>query len=100
MSGIGGVLGNYNYSDISSKSVSTEKSGWSKFGQIMGGLAGTLPGIGGAMSGLGVDPSFNRQLELIKLQQAIQEQTQIINTVSNVSKSKHEAAMASIRNMK
>ena len=97
---INGILGKYNYSDIASKPVSSEKSGWSKFGKVLGGIAGSLPGVGGAFGAMGVDSGMDRQLDLIRLQQAIQEQTQIINTISNVSKAKHEAAMASIRNVK
>lgn len=103
MSGIGNIGGNFNYSDIASASGSTEKSGWAKFGKVLGGIASNLPAVGGALAGVGVggsSASFDRQMDMIKLQQQIQEQTQIINTVSNISKAKHEAAMTAIRNFK
>lgn len=99
MSGISGIGRNWSFNDISDVTGSGQ-SKWSKFGQVLGSVAGALPGVGGALSGIGVDSGFNRQLEMIRLQQQIQEQTQIINTVSNISKAKHEAAMAAIRNMK
>ncbi|MFN8548388.1 MAG: hypothetical protein U0527_10635 [Candidatus Eisenbacteria bacterium] len=99
MGGIGGIGGNFNLADISDVTVGSQ-SKWGKFGQVLGSVASQIPGVGGALTGLGVDGSFNRQLEMIKLQQQIQDQTQVINTLSNISKAKHEAAMSAIRNMK
>ncbi len=99
MGNIGGIGSNFNLADISDVTTS-HQSKWSKFGSVLSSVAGSLPGVGGALAGIGVDSSFNRQLEMIKLQQQIQDQTQVINTISNISKSKHEAAMAAIRNMK
>jgi hypothetical protein len=99
MSGINPVGQNYNFQQLAS-TPPPSKSGWSKFGQVLSGVGSALPMVGGALSGMGINPSFNKQYELIMLQQQIQQQTQIFNTMSNISKSKHEAAMTAIRNMK
>ena len=99
MSGINPVGQNYNFQQLASTPPPSQ-SGWSKFGQILGSAASALPMVGSAMNSMGVDTSFNRQYEMIMMQQQIQTQSQIFNTMSNVSKSKHEAAMTAIRNMK
>ncbi len=101
MSGIGNIANNFDFRTLSQPITVEKEGGWKKFGRILGGVASAAaPFTGGVLNGAGVDSNFNRQLELIQLQEQIQQQTQIINTVSNVSKSKHEAAMAAIRNMK
>lgn len=102
MSGIGNIANNFDFRTLSQPIAAEKEGGWKKFGRILGGVASAAaaPITGGVLQGAGIDSNFNRQLELIQLQEQIQQQTQIINTVSNVSKSKHEAAMAAIRNMK
>ncbi len=85
-------------------------SGWSKFKSVLGGIASAassfIPGagiIGGLLGGGGagsITGGNNQQWELLQAQYDIQQQTQMFNTLSNVSKSRHDAAMAAIRNMK
>jgi len=43
---------------------------------------------------------MDRQMQLMQLQTQMQMQSQQINMMSNISKTKHEASMAAIRNMK
>lgn len=109
MSSVNNVGSNYNLQQLTN-SQPPKESGWSKFGKVMGGVASSLPMVGNVMGALGVggggfsaagiSTGANQQLELIKLQQEIQQQTQMFTTLSNVSKSKHESAMSAIRNMK
>ncbi len=99
--------------------ITTPKpSGWSKFASIAGGIASAVgsfvPGagiIGGLLGGLskmggggsgigGIDTSLNDQMQLLQVQQQIQKETQMFNLMTNISKDKHDAAMAAIRNMK
>lgn len=99
--------------------ITTPKpSGWSKFasiaggiasavgsfvpgGGIIGGLLGGLSKMGGGGSGIGgIDTSLNDQMQLLQVQQQIQKETQMFNLMTNISKDKHDAAMAAIRNMK
>ena len=109
MSSVNNVGSNYSLQQLMNTEPKKE-SGWSKFGKVMGGVASSLPMVGNVMGALGVGNSgfnaagintgANQQLELIKLQQEIQQQTQMFTTLSNVNKSKHESAMSAIRNMK
>jgi hypothetical protein len=104
MSNIHSLGQNYDYRQI--QGTTPRESGWTKFGRILGdvagGVVGNVPVLGSAFSSLGVrgDASFNTQYELILLQQQIQQNMQMFSTLSNISKSKHEAAMTAIRNMK
>ncbi|MCA9727422.1 MAG: hypothetical protein R3E12_00130 [Candidatus Eisenbacteria bacterium] len=106
MSNINPVGQNYDFRQIQSTTTSSHQSGWSKFGRILGdvagGVMGNVPVLGSALSSLNTqgDASFNQQYELILLQQQIQQNMQMFSTMSNISKSKHEAAMTAIRNMK
>lgn len=120
MSGIDGIR-NFSYADLASIGAPTGQSGWSKFGQVMGSVAGAaasfLPGGPLLAGSLGLSASgdkyralgqvgqaaaknFDTQMELMKIQEQIQFNSQVVNTFSNISKSKHEAAMAAIRNIK
>jgi hypothetical protein len=84
-------------------------SGWSKFKSVLGGIAGAassfIPGAGiisgllGGGGGFG-GTGFNQQFELLQQQYQIQQQTQMFNMITNVEKTKHDAAMSAIRNMK
>ena len=68
-----------------------------------GGLGtGTLGGLGGlgGVGGLAGGTDFQQQLALIQLQRQIQAQTQIFETLSNVSKAEHDARMSAVRNMR
>jgi hypothetical protein len=101
--------------------VSVGPTGNEKFRQVLGGtinLAGQLAGVaaGGSTMGLGplagniangllgsgatgdagtVDP-----MQLLQLQQQLQTQSQVFNTLSNVSKEEHDTRMAAVRNFK
>ncbi|MBN2433458.1 MAG: hypothetical protein JXQ27_18445 [Acidobacteria bacterium] len=83
-------------------------SGWSKFKSVLGGIAGAassfIPGAGiisGLLGGGGVGGTgSNQQWELLQQQYQIQQETQMFNMMTNVSKTKHDAAMSAIRNMK
>ena len=99
--------------------ITTPKpSGWSKFASIAGGIASAvgsfIPGagiIGGLLGGLGkmggggggfggIDTGMSEQMQLLQMQQQIQKETQMFNLMTNISKDRHEASMAAIRNMK
>src|SRR3954465_2205547 len=96
--------------------VSVGATGNEKFRQVLGGtinIAGQLAGAaaGGSTMGLGplagniangllngsgdagnVDP-----MQLLQLQQQLQTQSQVFNTLSNTSKTEHETRMAAVR---
>lgn len=104
--GIGG--GNFNPADLT-KFDPPKQSKFSKFTSILGGAASAIPGVGPALGAIGAvtggaaggaSTSFNRQRELLNLQNQIQQEAQIINMISNINKAKHEASMAAIRNVK
>jgi len=101
MSGINPIGTNYNFQQLAATPAPSQ-SGWSKFGSVLQGVGSSLPVVGGAISSLGSgsSASFDRQYQMIMLQQEIQMQSQTISTMSNISKAKHEASMASIRNIK
>lgn len=106
MSGMNPIGRNYTAEELL-QTAPPRESGWNKFGRVLGdvasGVASGLPIIGSTLGKLGapeMDASFNKQYQLILLQNEIQQQTQVFNTVSNISKSKHEAAMSAVRNMK
>ena len=64
------------------------------------GVLGKLPIVGSSLSNMGIDPSFSKQEDLIRLQLQIQQQTQTFSTISNINKAKHDAAMTAVRNFK
>ncbi len=105
MSGIGGVGGNFNVNDLTTFEAPSQ-SGFSKFGSILSAVGSAVPGagaVGGALSALGgggANTSFNRQYQLLQLQSKMQQEAQMINMISNINKTKHEASMAAIRNVK
>lgn len=106
MSGIGGVGGNFNVNDLTTFEA-PKQSGFSKFGSILSAAGSVVPGagvVGGALSALGggggANTSFNRQYQLLELQNKMQQEAQMINMISNINKTKHEASMAAIRNVK
>ncbi len=103
---IGGVTQTFTLQDISNI-TKPKTSGWSKFKSVLGGIAGAvssfIPG-GSLISGLlgsssGVTP-FDQQWELLQQQYQIQQESQMFNMLSNISKTRHEACMSAIRNMK
>ncbi len=85
---------------------------------LRGGIAGAGGGGGGGTGGTGavagqIDgqtdqiknetgaqaaKTFATQMELFNLQQSVNSQSQAFNTLTNVQKSKHDAAMAAIQN--
>jgi len=92
-------------------------SGWSKFGQILsgvagiasnfipgagiiGGLIGGLTGGGGGLGGGGMVQGETQQWQLMQMQYQIQQETQMFNLMTNISKDRPDAAMAAIRNIK
>jgi len=99
MSGINPVGTNYSYQQLQS-TPPPEQSGWSKFGSVLSSVGSNLPVVGSAISGLGASDNFDRQYQLMQVQMQMQMQSQQINMLSNISKTKHEASMAAIRNMK
>ncbi|MCA9756041.1 MAG: hypothetical protein KDA27_09585 [Candidatus Eisenbacteria bacterium] len=104
MSGIERTQSNFNYQQISAEPEIPRESGWSKFGRaigdVAGGVLGKLPIVGSSLSNMGIDPSFSKQEDLIRLQLQIQQQTQTFSTISNINKAKHDAAMTAVRNFK
>jgi hypothetical protein len=64
-------------------------------GGMGGGPLGALTGAGGAGGTGSMD-----QWSLLKMQQDLQRESQIFNTLSNVSKTEHETRMAAVRNMR
>lgn len=69
---------------------------------LLGGGAGmgTLGGMGGVGGMMGGGDGFSEQLALIGLQQQMQRQTQVVETMSNISKAEHDARMAAVRNIR
>ncbi len=106
--------------------VSVGPTGNEKFRQVLGGtlnLAGQLAGVaaGGSTMGLGplggniasgllssagssltgtTDAGTIDPMQLLQLQEQIQTQSQVFNTLSNVSKEEHDTRMAAVRNFK
>ena len=106
--------------------VSVGPTGSEKFRQVLGGtlnLAGQLAGVaaGGSTMGLGplggniasgllssagssltgtTDAGTIDPMQLLQLQEQIQTQSQVFNTLSNVSKEEHDTRMAAVRNFK
>ncbi len=68
--------------------------------QLLGGAlgGGTLGGLGGGGLMGGTDTA--NQMALIQLQRQIQQQTQIFETLTNISKAEHDARMSSVRNIR
>ena len=67
----------------------------SMFAPGIGGMIGNL--IGGGAGGLGTGNDPNQYL---RLQQQMNAQSEALQTVSSVMKSKHDSAMAAINNIK
>jgi outer membrane lipoprotein SlyB len=98
--------------------VSVGATGSEKFRQVLGGtinLAGQLAGTvaGGSTMGLAplagniaggllgtADTGTVDPMQLLQLQEQLQSQSQVFNTMSNISKTEHETRMAAVRNMK
>ena len=104
MSGVSRTQSDFSYQQISAQPETPREGGWSRFGRalgdVAGGVLGKLPIVGSSLSGMGIDPSFNQQEDLIRLQLQIQQQTQVFSTISNINKAKHDAAMTAVRNFK
>ena len=66
----------------------------------MGNLGGMLNGLslGGGSSGGGGGAS--EQMALIREQERIQRETQVFTTLTNISKTEHDARMSAVRNMR
>jgi len=82
------------------KLESQSSNGWGRFGRALTSLGAELPVVGAFFRTKDASAGFDRQYELIALQQQIQEQSQIFNTITNISRAKHESAMSAIRNLK
>ena len=69
-------------------------------GFYAGGAGGT--GTGGEMPTTGLSEDFGSMslTEALQLQYAIQREVLLFNTLSNVAKARHDAAMNSVRNIK
>ena len=106
--------------------VQVGPTGNEKFRQVLGGtinLAGQLAGVaaGGSTMGMGplagniasgllgsagssltgaTDAGTIDPMQLLQLQEQIQTQSQVFNTLSNVSKEEHDTRMAAVRNFK
>ena len=99
--------------------VNVGTTGNEKFRQVLGGavnLAGQLAGTaaGGSTMGLGpmagnlasslltgtTDTGTVDPMQLLQIQEQLQQQSQVFNTMSNISKTEHETRMAAVRNMK
>ena len=99
--------------------VSVGPTGSDKFRQVLGGtinlagqLAGTVAGgstmgmaplagnIAGSLLGGTTDTGTVDPMQLLQLQEQLQTQSQVFNTMSNISKTEHETRMAAVRNMK
>ena len=94
--------------------------GPSKFGRILGGIAGTalnlvVPGAGTAISGLFGTPSSSpdfsqmevmlaqsaqQQMQMLVIQNKVQSQTQEFTTVTNLLKARHDSEMSAVHNFK
>ena len=80
-------------------------SGWSKFKSVLGGIASVagsfIPGAGilGGLLGGGSVTGSNQQWQLLQAQYQIQQETQMFNMLTNISKTRHDACMSAIRNM-
>ncbi|MEM6394678.1 MAG: hypothetical protein AAF797_18080 [Planctomycetota bacterium] len=68
----------------------TALEGQKTAGTAMAAVGSALPIGGGALSSMG----------LLQMQQAIQQQSMMFTTTSNVMKSKHDASMSVVRNIK
>ena len=59
-------------------------------GKLMSTVGGLIPGVGGSLS----------NVSMLQMQRAIQQETMMVTTASNVMKAKHEAQMSVVRNVK
>jgi hypothetical protein len=87
----------------------TSSSFWTKALSLVGKA---VPVLGGALDLIGVktnsstaavmspEQSADRFMEMLAIQQQIQMESQIFTTATNVSKARHEADMAAVRNIR
>jgi hypothetical protein len=69
-------------------------------GSTLGGQVGNFGNTPGLNGGDMVQQMAQMNMQFLALQEATQMETRKFNTISNASKARHEAAMASIRNIK
>ncbi len=70
------------------------------FGNLLNGLAGAAGSGLGSVTGLGDVSGLGTYAQLMRDQLRVQQEMQVVNFFSNTEKSKHETAMAPIRNIK
>lgn len=68
-------------------------------GGLGGGALNSLGAMGG-LGGLGGGSSTAQQMQLLQLQQKIQQESQIFQTLTNVSKARFDAEMTAVRNIR
>ena len=100
---------NYSMDQIMQATRGTsEKSG---FRRILGGVVGTvgnviMPGVGGAIGNMISGGSLNssgllgESTQFLELQRSMQMESRAFETASAVMKSRHDASMSAIRNLK
>ena len=87
--------------DITRSAVSGGSGGAGGAGGAFGGLRDQVEQGTESISSKGADSlskAQDQQMELFMLQQSVNAQSQTFNTMTNVQKSKHDAAMAAIQN--
>jgi hypothetical protein len=105
-----GITPNFALNDILQMTQKPPAQG-GKFRQVLGGVVGGvgnlfMPGIGTAIGGLISGGRMNstgllgESSQFLELQRQIQMETRAFETASAVLKSRHDAAMSAIRNMK
>jgi hypothetical protein len=100
---------NYTMDQILQATRGTQQS--SGFRRVLGGVVGTvgnifMPGVGGAIGNMIAGGSLNssgllgESTQFLELQRSIQMESRAFETASAVMKSRHDASMAAIRNLK
>jgi len=104
---------NYRIDDIlKATEPPSKKSGGSGFRKVLGAVAGgvgnmILPGLGGAIGNVIAGGKLDstglmggETMQFLELQRQMQMESRAFETASTVMKSRHDAAMAAVRNMK
>lgn len=100
---------NFTIEQIMQSSQSTQQRGG--FRRVLGGVVGgvgniIMPGVGSAIGGLISGGPLNgsgllgESTQFLELQRSIQMEARAFETASAVMKSRHDASMAAIRNLK
>lgn len=98
---------NYSMEQIMQTAQAPRRSG---FRQVLGGIVGGVgnifaPGLGSAIGsmisgGINTNPGLGEAQQYLELQRSMQAESRAFESASAILKSRHDASMSAIRNMK